>query len=199
MRKLLVALIVIMLAAVVWIWRGRDLALLSEHFGTVEVRSDAVKSLSYEGSGKGGALHINDLSLDLTPANESKPVPEIGTSKDGQVALSYAGKVFSFAPPTAPDNIATAPAANDQAAIETRRSILAWPNPFETNFMTGNSPKWKRFSYRKLIWKKSGGSKLEIVWRCEQFYYQNNGWTDACMTDPGLTGLIRVAISSATQ
>ena len=117
------------------------------------------------------------------------------------MALSYGGKVFSFGAPTtsADDSLATTPAADDQATLEIRRSILAWPNALEVNFMTGNSPSWKRLRYQRLIWKKSNGATLEMIWRCEQFFYPNDGWTDACMTDPGFTGLIRVEISSASQ
>jgi hypothetical protein len=205
MRKIVfrigILIAVLIAIAVVWIWRGPDVAAATESFGTILIRSEPVKSISYEGSGKGGVVHINDLKLDLTPANSSDPVPEIGTSKDGQVALSYAGKVFNFGPPStsANDTLATAPAAGDQAAIEIRRSLIAWPNPFEVNFMTGNSPSWKRLLYQKLIWKKPNGAKLEMTWRCEQFFYRADGWTDACMADPGFTGLIHIEISNASQ
>jgi hypothetical protein len=205
MRKVVLwtaTLIAVVIAlAVVWTWRGRDLAVLNEHFGTVSIHSDPVKSMSYEGSGKGGVLHVNNLDLELSPAKLSDPVPEIGTTKDGHVALSYAGKVFSFGSPTAStdEKLSAVPAAGDNASVEIRRSMIAWPNPFETNFMTGNSPSWKRLLYQQLIWKKSDGASLEMMWRCEQFFYRNDGWTDACMSDPGLTGLIRVEISTASH
>lgn len=201
MRKILIALVVVILAAIIWLWRGRDVALLSERFGTITIHSEPVKSLSYEGSGIGEVLHVNNFALDLSQAKESNPIPEIGTSKNGDVALSYRGQVFSFGKPSAPDDekLAMTPPAGDEAKIETRRSIVTWPNPFDVNFMTGNSPSWKRFSYQRLIWKKSSGTRLEMMWRCEQFLYPQNDWSDACMTDPGFTGLIRVEISSASQ
>ena len=110
------------------------------------------------------------------------------------MALSYAGKVFSFGALTGADSLVTAPATGDEASIELRHSAVAWPNPFEMNFMTGKSPSWKRLRYQRLIWKKSGGVKLEMMWRCEQYFYPKDGWTDACMTAPALTGLIRVEI-----
>lgn len=203
MRKfvLVVAILILIVAAAFWIWRGRDLALLTERFGTIEIGSEPVKSLSYEGRGTGGTFRINDLAVDLTPAKSDAPVPEIGTSKDGQVALAYHGTVFDFGKPTAlqAETLATAPTNGDEANLAMRRSLLAWPTPFATNFMTGQSPSWKRLSYRSLIWKKSGGAKLEMVWRCEQFLYPNNGWSDASMTDAGVTGLIRVQISAAAR
>lgn len=201
MRKVVVRAVlfvaVLIAIALVWIWRGRDLAALSEQFGTVEIRSEPIKSLSYQGTGKGGSLHVDNLELELSPAKSTDPVPEVGTSKDGQVALSYAGKVFNFGPPSASanENLATASTTSDQASIEIRRSLIAWPNPFETNFMTGNSPSWKRLLYQKLVWKKSDGTRIEMTWRCEQFLYPHNDWSEACMTDPGFSGLIRVEIT----
>ena len=201
MRKIVyllaIVLAILILATVVWVWRGRDLAVLSERFGTIGIRSEPIQSLSYEGNGPGGVLHFNNFGLDLTPAKSGEPAPEVGTSKDGQVALSYRGKVFAFGKPnTSDDKLATAPTSGDEAKMETQRSIVTWPNPFEVNFMTGQSPSWKRFLYRKLIWKRADGAKLEMMWRCEQFLYPNNNWTDSCMTDPGFTGLIRVEISN---
>ena len=65
--------------------------------------------------------------------------------------------------------------------------------------MTGNSPRWKRFRYQHLVWKKNDRSELDMVWRFEQYYYASDGWTEAWMTDPGSTGLIRVRISPANS
>jgi hypothetical protein len=76
---------------------------------------------------------------------------------------------------------------------------MPWPNFFETNFMTGNSPTWKRNRYQKLVWKKPDGTKLEMLWRYEQYSYPNDGWTTAFMTRPGSTGLIRIEISNASR
>src|ERR1051326_7329499 len=203
MRKIVftaaILVLILIAAAAAWVWRGRDLALLSERFGTIEIRSEPIKSLSYEGNGSGGVLHIDNFGLDLTPAKSSEPVPEVGTSKDGQVALSYRGKVFAFGKPnTSDEKLATTPASGDEAKMATQRSIVTWPNPFEVNFMTGQSPSWKRFLYRRLTWTRADGAKLEMMWRCEQFLYPHNDWSEACMTDPGFTGLIRVEITSTS-
>jgi len=40
---------------------------------------------------------------------------------------------------------------------------------------------------------------LEMLWRYEQFYYPQDRWTDALMTLPGATGLIRVEILDASR
>jgi hypothetical protein len=86
------------------------------------------------------------------------------------------------------------PPAGDDASIESRRSILNWPTPFEVNFMTGHSPSWKRHFYYRVRWKKSSGANLEMLWRYEQFFYPGNGWASGFMTREGSTGLIRVDI-----
>ena len=89
--------------------------------------------------------------------------------------------------------------ADDAAIVSIEHSALSWPNFFETNFMTGNSPKWKRHTYQKLTWTKPTGAKLEMLWRYEQYFYQGTGWTEALMTREGSTGLIRVEISGASR
>jgi hypothetical protein len=123
--------------------------------------------------------------------------PNVGTTKDGQLALSFGGKVFSFGQALAQDDKLTANAPDgDSAAISIEHSALPWPNFFDVNFMTGKSPKWKRNTYQRLIWKKPDGAKLEMVWRYEQYFYTQDHWVEALMTRSGVTGLIRVEISN---
>ena len=93
------------------------------------------------------------------------------------------------------EKLATVPPTADNALIEIRRSVLSWPTPFELNFMTGQSPSWKRRLYYRLLWKKSSGAKLEMTWRYEQYFYPGNGWASGLMTRQGPTGLIQVHIS----
>jgi len=45
-------------------------------------------------------------------------------------------------------------------------------------------------------WKKSSGASLQMLWRYEQFFYTDNGWTSGFMTREGSTGLIRVEIKN---
>src|SRR4029077_18906399 len=139
-----------------------------------------------------------DLSLDQAKLSETKP--NVGTTKAGQLALSFNGKVFPFGSSNSQDDkLAASIPAGDTAKISIEHSALAWPNFFEVNYMTGNSPKWKRYIYRKLMWTKANGAKLEMVWRYEQFFYANDGWVQAFMTRPETTGLIRVEISNPSQ
>ena len=197
MRKILITLAVLIAAVIAflatWIFYGHRISLFLDRFGTIEVSSGRINSIAYQGDGTGGIFHVNDLDLSLNDRNG--PAPSIGTTKNDQLALADREKVFAFGPVrTEAENLATVPPAGDDASIEIRRSILNWPTPFEVNFMTGHSPSWKRHLYYRVRWKKSSGANLEMLWRYEQFFYPDNGWTSGFMTREGSTGLIRVDI-----
>ena len=197
MRKILITLAVLIAVVIVflatWIFYGRQISLLLDRFGTIEMTSARINSIAYQGNGTGGILHVNDLGLGLNDRNG--PAPSIGTTKNDHLALADRGKVFAFGPVrTEAENLATVPPAGDDASIEIRRSILNWPTPFEVNFMTGHSPSWKRHLYYRVRWKKSSGATLEMLWRYEQYFYPGNGWASGFMTREGSTGLIRVDI-----
>jgi len=197
MRRILATLgiLVICIVAILatWIFRGRQVSLFIDRFGTIETGSARINSIVYEGSGTGGILHINDLALGLNDKNG--PTPNIGTTKNDQLALANSGKVFPFGPPRSEmENLAAVPPADDDAFIEIRRSILSWPTPFEFNFMTGQSPSWKRHLYYRVRWRKPNGATLEMLWRYEQYFYPGNGWASGFMTREGSSGLIRVEI-----
>src|SRR5262249_37385547 len=181
-----------------WLWRGRDLSMLIDRFKLLEASSRPIKTISYEGNGTGGTLHVDGLDLSLNEVELGGAQPNVGTSKDGQLALSFGGKIFPFGPAQA-DSLTTSTPADDVATISIHHSALPWPNFFEINFMTGNSPKWKRSIYQVLTWTKPTGAKLEMLWRYEQFFYAQDSWTNALMTRPGSTGLIRVEISNASR
>jgi hypothetical protein len=197
MRKFLITLAILVgcIAAVsaAWIFGGRQLSLFIDRYRTIETASAPINSIGYEGSGTGGILHVNDLALSLNDKNG--PSPNIGSTKDDQLALAAGGKVFAFGPPRSEaENLAAVPPAGDDAFIEIRRSVLSWPTPFDFNFMTGHSPSWKRHIYYRLLWKKPSGAKLEMLWRYEQYFYPANDWGSGFMTKEGSTGLVEVEI-----
>jgi hypothetical protein len=196
---IVVALVVVMSS--LWIFGGRQLSLFLDRFGTVELVSAPIKSISYEGSGSGGILHVNDLALSLNSLNPLLPSLEIGTTKDDQIALSFSGHVFSFGERRASQNdeLAVAPPLRDDASIAMRRSAISWPTPFDLNFMTGHSPSWKRHLYYRLTWKKQNSAKLDMLWRYEQYFYSTDGWASGFMMRQGSTGLIRVDISNGAR
>src|SRR5438874_11639070 len=134
MRKILITLGIVILFVIAilatWIFEGRQVSLFLDRFGTIEMTSARINSITYEGSGTGGILHINDLALGLNDKNGL--TPNIGTTKDGQLALAASGKVFAFGPPRSEaENLAAVPPANDDASIAFRRSFLSWPTPFD--------------------------------------------------------------------
>ena len=189
---ILIAFVIAILAT--WIFGGRQISLFLDRFGTIEMTSARINSLTYEGSGTGGILRVNDLGLSLNDRND--PAPSIGTTKNDQLGLANGGKVFAFGPARSEtENLTVVPPAGNDAAIEIRESILSWPTPFDLNFMTGHSPSWKRHVYYRLLWKKPSGAKLEMLWRYEQYFYPGSGWASGFMTYKGSTGLIQLDIS----
>ena len=199
MRRILITLVILLACVIVgsaiWIFGGSQLSLFVDRFGTAEISSARINSITYEGSGTGGILRVNDLALSLNPADSTCSTPNIGSTKDGQLALSAGGKVFAFGPPQSEaENLAAVPPASDDASIVFRRSVLSWPTPFDLNFMTGHSPSWKRHLYYQVRWQKQNGAKLEMLWHYEQRFYSGNGWASGFMRREGSTGLIRVDI-----
>lgn len=202
MRRILILLVIFAVVAAalaaLWIFRGREISSFIDPYWTVETRSAPVQSVSYEGSGSGGVLIVNGVSLSL---NDVKPglSLSVGSTKDNQLALASGGKVFAFGPLMAAsentgEHLATTPSAGDQALFATRHSAFSWPTPFDLNFMTGQSPSWKRHVYHELRWKKSFGANLDLLWRYEQLFYPGNGWASEFTTREGSTGLVRVDI-----
>src|SRR5438445_10402411 len=201
MRRLVfVFLILIVMMSILWLWRGRDLSMLIDRFELIETSSRPIKTITYEGNGAGGILHVDDLDLSLNEVELGTAQPSIGTTKDDQLALSFGGKVFPFGPTqSGTGSLVAATPSGDVATISIQHSAISWPNFVDINFMTGKSPLWKRHIYQKLVWKKPTGAKLEILWRYEQYFYPEDRWTEAVMTRPGSTGLLRVNISNAAR
>jgi hypothetical protein len=85
--------------------------------------------------------------------------------------------------------------AGDQAFLATRHSVLCWPTQIDLNFMTGQSPSWKRHIYNKVRWKNSSGETLKMLWRYEQFFYRGKGWASGTMTRESSTSLVLLQIN----
>jgi len=193
--------VTVVVLSILWLWRGRDLTILLDRFRTTETSSRPIKRIGYEGNGTGGILRFEglDLALILDVSRSDQPRVNIGTTKDDQLALSSSGKVFAFGPMgTTPENqnlAADVPTA-DHAKMSVRHSILAWSPPFDFNFMTGDSPTWRRFIYYDFTWEKADMAKLKMIWRNEDYFYSDHGWMNTSMSYEKSSGLIRVDISS---
>jgi hypothetical protein len=208
MRKVLITFgAFIALAAalsIAWLLAGRKVSLMADRIGTIRTSSVPIKVVAYEGSGTGGTLVVNDFRLDLTPADANVGPPNVGTTKEGEVALSFGGKVFPFGPmkpdSQSPDEkLAAAPPPGDIALIEISHSAIDWIEPFRINFMTGQSPSWLRHVYYRVAWERPSGAKLDLVWRYEQHFYSGSGWGSSFMTRPGSTGLISLRLTKPSQ
>jgi hypothetical protein len=204
MRKILLtfAILVAVIAAllIAWIFGGRQVSMFIDRFVTIEIASVPVSSVTYEGSGTGGLLTVNDVHLSLNDTNPEIDL-SIGSTKDNQFAVASGGKVFALGPlssaaENAGERLAVMPQASDEAFLVARHSALSWPTSFDSNFMTGHSPSWKRHVYYELRWKKPSGATLDMLWRYEQpFYGQQLVPSDGRFSaHEGSTGLIRVEI-----
>jgi hypothetical protein len=202
MRRVLIVIVVFVLSTAsilaLWIFRGREISSFIDRYWTVETRSAPIQSIAYEGNGTGGILICDGVSFSLNDVRPGLSL-SVGSTKDNQLALASSGRVFPFGPlksasEDTAEHLATSPPPGDQALVVTRHSILSWPTPFEMNLMTGQSPSWKRHIYYEILWKKSSGANLQMLWRYEQFFYPGNGWASGFMTREGSTGLIRINI-----
>jgi len=202
MRRFLILLVIVAVCTApltaLWIFRGREISSFIDRYWTVETASTPVESITYRGSGTGGILVVNDFSLSLNDVSPGLSL-SVGSTKDNQLALASSGKVFALGPLTSTaentsDHLHTLAPAGDQSFLATRHSVLSWPTQFDFNFMTGQSPSWKRHIYYEVRWEKSSGAKLDMLWRYEQFFYPGNGWAGGFMTREGSTGLVRIDI-----
>jgi len=147
---------------------------------------------------------VNDIRLDLTPADAKSEAPHLGTTKDGEVALSFGGKVFPFGPMVpnsqgTDEKLIAVPQPGGIALIEISHSAIDWIEPFRVNFLTGQSPSWLRHIYYRLAWERSSGAKLDLIWRYEQHFYSGSGWGTSFMTRPESTGLISLNLTNVNQ
>ena len=94
--------------AALWIFRGREISSFIDRYWTVETKAAPIKSIAYEGSGTGGILIINGVSLSLNDVRANLS-PSVGSTKDNQLALATSGKVSlsarSHPPPRIPANV----------------------------------------------------------------------------------------------
>ena len=110
----------------------------------------------------------------------------IAADAQHRVTLSSAGRSFSFGPINscsanttgAPDCYDFTPDPGDKISFVKTRSALAWPTPFEFSLMGAPVTSWRRHAYDRLRWKKASGAQLDMVWRDQQGFYAEAGWTD---------------------
>jgi hypothetical protein len=178
---------------VAWLVAGRQLVLFVDSFATDGEAAPAtgpfIASTSW--------LEVGDRPFELR--QEGQPAADIRIDADatGRLTLLAHGKAFALgtrvaAPAPGPYDVPFAPDPGDTVTLRVAHSVLGWPTPFDLNFMTGNSPSWKRHVYYTLAWHKRDGATLDLTWRYEQWLYDD--WGSPQMTHEGVTGLIRARI-----
>ena len=175
MRRLVVVFLILLVTmSILWVFAGRQISSFVDRFKMAKIESTAIHSISYEGTGDGGTLIIDDHRLALVPLN-----PHVGSTKENELALASAGKVFAFGPLRLSEPLAADVESSDTALLTRQRSYLAWPS------FNGERLVWNRAEYYKLIWNKQNAAKLEMLWPVDSA-------TKA-------TSLIRIDISNAAR
>ena len=185
--------------AVVWLSAGRQLALLLDRFITSRALSLPVDRLAYDG----GGFVIGDRSMTFGQTNNLRADLCLTFDSSNRVVFSQGHKAFILGPRTTPVDPAGRPdftfsaEPGDQVTFAVSESLLSWRSPVEFNIFGGPSPRWGRYVYYRLVWKKPSGARLEMFWRYQREFYSGRGWTDSLMMWNSQTGLLSVDIHSS--
>jgi len=181
---------------VVWLSMGRHLVILLDRLITVRNVTLPVSPLEYDGGGfLIGGQSMTFAGLDNLPADL-----RLTSDSSNRVVLCAGRNAFTLGPRTNPvdpsgrPEIAFVAEPADELSFVTGGSLLSWRAPLQINIFGGPSPRWKRYAYYRLVWKKPSGAKLEMSWRYEQQYYSARGWTAPMMMWNSQTGLLSVDI-----
>ena len=177
MRKILIALlIVIVTMSILWIFAGRQISSLVDHFKTGVSILTPTSDVAYEGTGEGGVLIIGAHRLRLAPIN-----PHVGLTKDNQLAIASGGKLFALGPlQSSENNRLEADALENAPSFRQEQSYLAWPSVEHGLLVHLN-----RNEYYEYVCSARSGQRLRMVW-----------FRDAAQNT---TSLIRVEISDAAR
>jgi len=208
MRSMLIrgggAVAAVLLVGLLWLVTARQLSEMVDGVATVPVASLSPSPFGWNGTwlqfgppignvsenlvGRMPGIDPQFRSLGLTGSGPLYgSAAEIAVDAAGRLVLSAGGKSFvlaartdGFLPVDAGDPKMPEFAAEpgDSASLVIERSLLAWPTPFEINFvgLGGTATTWKRHVYYRLSWVKASGSRLSMLWAGEQPYDGVNLW-----------------------
>ena len=198
MRWILICLLAGIVVATVYLFAARSFSLLVDRFYTVTFNLSSPDHFRYDaGVIEVGSLRLYTLTPDVKPSTVAFEI-----SGSGRAALVDGAKSFplgagrSVSTTTGLTNFVFTPDAGDTVQVAMERSLLSWPTPFATNFMTGSAPSWKRNLYCRLTWTKRSQAKLVMLWRVEQGYFGGAGWRPDSLTAI-TSGLVSTSITSA--
>lgn len=192
LRNVLIIGLACSLALIGWVLAGRLIVTFLDRFTRTVVDRPQVERLAYDG----GTLEVGGRRLDLMSPTYDR-VAEVSRTPEGTVILRSGGKGFRLGLVQSAGNARDmahfdfAADQGDQVLLSVEHSRLAWPTPFEMNFMTGYSASRKRNVYVRLRWMKASGAKLEMLWKTEQGYYARDGWLPPTV-EAIMSGLIGV-------
>jgi hypothetical protein len=198
------ALAALLLVGLSWLVMARHLTELVDDVATVRVARLSPSPFGWNGTwlqfgppigevhetlvGRMPGIDRQFRSLGLTgPGPLFGRAAEIAVDAAGRLTLSAGGKSFVLGARTGnhltvdtgePDLPEYAAEAGDSVSLVIERSRLAWPTPFETNFvgLGGTATTWKRHVYYRLSWVKASGARLSLLWAGEQPYDGVNLW-----------------------
>jgi len=187
--------------AVAWYAGARPAALLFDGIASRELSSASLGKIGWNGT----YLLIDGHVMGLTASGDTQSMRLTVDAHDRLVATAN-GKsiVLGARNGTLPDQGETIAAfaadEGDRIDFVHTQGRLIWPNWFETNYMTGQTPTWKRFHHYRLVWRKASGETLTLFWRYEDYYSpSDHRFVGADMTGPDHCGLVRAEISAPGQ
>jgi hypothetical protein len=191
MRLLLtLSLFLILGAAAAWLFTSPYLSAVIDQFFTVA--SGTLPADYFEL--RPTEFVIGQRIWSLNGGSLKAPSFRLAPGSLGRMTLGSSGQTFTFGPIQMYSNSTPdfyyqfAPDKGDEITFTQSRSWLAWKTPFQFNIMGGATISWRRHSYYRLLWKKSSGAAIKMVWRDEQDFYTGYGWSDANLqTVPAVT------------
>lgn len=108
---------------------------------------------------------------------------------EGGFTLGVLSRAYALNP--AQHSYEFAPDSGDVVTLARRRSRVAWPRFLNISWLGGRPPRWGRFVYDRLQWRKPDGAVLDVVWRDEQRLMSGDGWVDQYVPAPPVASTLR--------
>lgn len=184
----------VIVLVIVWAIATRKVSLWLDRIWTIPVASLPVTPFFYD-----GAFRIGGLSMEFIGTDNMRLDLKLRSDSRNRLFLESGGRSFPLGLRTsAPDprgrpEIDFVPEEGDEWSFTESRSALSWPGHLPWNLMI-RTPRWKRHVYYRLIARKRSGARLEMLWRYEQQYYAEKGWTAPALMYNFATGLIQMDI-----
>jgi hypothetical protein len=174
-------ILVISCGFLTWLFLARSLFLYIDRFFLTLISNLSITPMEIRQTEFSIGSHIWPF-----PRSES-PNFQIEMDSQNRLTLITAGASFCFGPVVKlqkADHISDAlnftfePEPADVVSLTQSHSRLSWPTPFQFSIMSGSVSRWRRNLYDRLLWKKSSGQTLEIVWHHEEWFFKKAGWSD---------------------